>query len=351
MDDQESTHSPSLPVAAEKVSKKTFFAVDEEIGKGIRKKIADWIIERLGLILSAFSGVLLAISVYFHDLLVRQITVTLWEPLLLFGAGGAAIGASVSFCLTRRTLNAIHRKSLRELRKASGEEVEQLQHQLGSSREELEDFRRSAKKEAEALQNALDSTRKQLGEKTIEADTDEITGISNARACQRQLAEQFQVARSSNQPLTIIIIDLDNFKDVNDDRSRPLGDQVLREFATNLREQCRGGEPVFRYKVGDEFLVLAPKTEADPAGAGFANRLRNFFATYKYRDPSGDDFSVTISAGVADAHPASELTDTPVKLEARAEAALSKAKSKPGKGTFELYKAPVDHAHGAGPIS
>jgi diguanylate cyclase (GGDEF)-like protein len=236
------------------------------------------------------------------------------------------------------------------LRKASGEEIEQLQHQLGLARGELENFRRSTNKEAEALQNALDSARAQLGEKTIEADTDEITGILNSRACQRQLEEQFQEARKSNQPLTIIIIDLDNFKNVND-KDRALGDQVLREFATNLREQGRRGEPVFRYKVGDEFLVLAPKTEADPAGAGFANRLRNFFATYKYRDPSGDDFTVTISAGVADAHPASELSDTRERLVARAEAALRKAKLKPGKGTFELYKAPVDEAHGARPIS
>jgi diguanylate cyclase (GGDEF)-like protein len=227
------------------------------------------------------------------------------------------------------------------LLEAFDKELQDHRHQLGSAKEEFEQFRLRANKEAAALQNHLDLARKQLGEKSVEADTDEITGILNSRACQRLVREQFPLARKSKQPFTIIIIDLDNFKSVND-QDRRLGDQVLREFAINLHAECRRNEPVFRYKVGDEFLVLAVNTEADSAGRGFANRLRNFFANYQYTNPyGGNDFRVTISAGVADTTPSSDLRDTPERLVARAEVALKKAKLK-GKNTVEVYKVNAD---------
>ena len=56
----------------------------------------------------------------------------------------------------------------------------------------------------------------------------------------------------------MIIIDLDNFKSVNDAGGYELGDAVLGEFAARLKEQCRGIDRVFRYKMGDEFLILLP---------------------------------------------------------------------------------------------
>ena len=233
-------------------------------------------------------------------------------------------------------------RQFRQLREAFDKTLEDYRRRLGSAQGDFEQFRLRAGKDTAALQSQLDLVRKQLGEKAVEADTDEITGILNSRACQRRLREQFTQARKSRQPFTIIIIDLDHFKDVNEQEPfRVLGDQVLREFATNLRGECRNNEPVFRYKIGDEFLVLAANTEADPAGRGFANRLRNFFANYQYTNPlGGNDFRVTISAGVADTNPSSELRDTPERLLARAEAALNNAKK--GRNTVEVYKIKAD---------
>jgi diguanylate cyclase (GGDEF)-like protein len=314
MDEQKPSGSVSSP-----------HATAEKIGKTILEKIIDKTVDGLILIVGP---VLLGLLAYFHALLPRPITLPLWKMFLLFGAGGG-FGGIISFLFTKRTLNKSHQKDLEDHRR-----------QLGSVNEEFEQFRIRADQEAAVLRRDLDLVKKQLGVKATEADTDELTGLLNSRACQRRLQEQFTKEElGSEQPVTIIIIDLDNFKTVNDQDSR-LGDLVLHEFATNLREQCRRNEPVFRYKVGDEFLVLALNTEADPAGRGFANRLRNFFANYEYTNPyGGDDFKVTISAGVADANPSPELRDTPERLMARAEAALRKAKLK-GKNTIEVYWSP-----------
>jgi diguanylate cyclase (GGDEF)-like protein len=254
---------------------------------------------------------LLAILAYFHRYLLRQIVAPLWEPLVWFGLSGAVFGSVGSFWVTRRKLREVHER-------VSGD----LRRQLDAVRQEL------------------DQTRAELLEKTRDADTDSITGrIPNSRAYQKRLPAEFEKARQSKKPLTLVVIDLDNFKYVND-KSPSLGDSVLREFATELRKQCRGTDEVFRYKPGDEFLVLAPETPAYPGGHGFANRLRNKFKEYEYRDVNDTYFRVYFSAGVADAEPAANPADTPERLVARAEAALRRAKTH--KNTFELYDAALD---------
>jgi diguanylate cyclase (GGDEF)-like protein len=309
-------------------------ATAEKLGETLLEKVLDKVLDYLFLIAGPL---LLGLLAYFHKLLPRPITLPLWQTLLLFGGGGAGFGAGFSFWINRRTLNRRHQERVGQLQEAFDNQLGHQSRELASVREEFDHFRLHADKEAAALQRQLDIARRQLGEKAVEADTDEITGILNSRACQRQLREQFAEARRTEQPITIVIIDLDNFKTVND-QDRGLGDQILREFATNLRDECRRKEPVFRYKVGDEFLVLAANTEADPAGRGFANRLRNFFANYQYTNPrGGEDFRVTISAGVADANPSADLSATPERLLARAESALKKAKLK-GKNTVEVYE-------------
>jgi diguanylate cyclase (GGDEF)-like protein len=296
-----------------------------ETAKSLGKSLSDWMIERLGGILAASSGLLLAALAYVHQSLLRPLTVPLWQPLLLFGLGGAGLGASASFWLTRRILIKAHSNLVQKIRETDAHAVGELQRQLDSVRHDL------------------DTTRAELREKTRDADTDDITGIPNSRAYQKRLPVEFEKARRSGKPLAVLIIDLDNFKAVND-KSRSLGDSVLREFATELRSRKQGTDEVFRYKPGDEFLVLAPETPATPGGVGFANKLRNLFKEYDYRDVDGTYFNVTFSAGLADARPKTDPDDTPEMLVARAEAALTRAKSK--KNTFELYDPAIDAVPG-----
>ncbi len=183
--------------------------------------------------------------------------------------------------------------------------------------------------------------KRELESKTADANTDLLTGLLNSRALKDELASKILEANSTNKPLSMIIIDLDNFKSVNDAGGYELGDAVLGEFAARLKEQCRGIDRVFRYKMGDEFLILAPDTPATPGARGLANRLRNLYKEYTFKGRDGF-FPVTFSAGVADTEPASFPDDTAAKFLARAESALKAAKRK--KNTFEIFEAHPESA-------
>lgn len=277
--------------------------VQTEVVKGVRKRIADWLLNSgWGFLKWSCAPFALLAVAYFREALLREYTAALWELFVFFGIGSVAV-AGVVFWLTRRKLE---RRNHRDIA---------------------------------ALEERISILTTALTEKTRDANTDDITGISNSRAFQEQLPIEFERARTKRKPLTLIVIDLDNFKRVND-RDPSLGDDVLREFATNLREQCRGTDVVFRYKPGDEFLLMAPETNAEPGGRGFANRLRNFFKDYDFRDADGNYFRITFSAGLAEARPADDPNDSWMRLVSRAEAALRRAKQK--RNTFEVYTPELD---------
>jgi hypothetical protein len=127
MDEQELTKRGSLTDAAEKIGKDIIYGVGEETFKDFIKRIADWIIEWLGLLLPS---VLAAILAYFRHSLGQPSSRPVWQLLLLFGICGVAFGGSISFWLTRRTLNAKHQAKLQQLELSFEGEKQQLQHEL-----------------------------------------------------------------------------------------------------------------------------------------------------------------------------------------------------------------------------
>jgi diguanylate cyclase (GGDEF)-like protein len=173
------------------------------------------------------------------------------------------------------------------------------------------------------------------------ANIDLLTDLSNYRALTEELPDRILEAHSSGKPLSMIIIDLDNFKKVAVDEAGryEAGDAVLAEFAARLKELCRGIDRVYRYKIGDEFVILAPDTPANPRGGGFANHLRNKFKGYEVKGPDGF-VPITFSAGVADTDATTFPSDTPEKFIARAEAALVIAKRT--RNTFEIFGVPSE---------
>jgi diguanylate cyclase (GGDEF)-like protein len=279
-------------------------SVRDEAVKGVSKKIADrlvdWGWDLLKWIAAPFA---LIAAAYFHDALGRQLSAPLWQVIALFGIGGALCSGLLTFWLTRRSLAQRYTKTIAD------------------------------------LTGRVETLTAALKEKTRDANTDDITGIPNSRAFQEHLPAAFEGARQREKALTVIVIDLDNFKQVND-LSPSVADDVLREFATSLQQQCRRTDMVFRYKPGDEFLLMAPETPAEPGGRGFANRLRNFFKEYDFRGRDGSYFRITFSAGVADARPADDPDDTWTKLVSRGEAALRRAKT--ARNTFEVYDPELD---------
>jgi diguanylate cyclase (GGDEF)-like protein len=129
-----------------------------------------------------------------------------------------------------------------------------------------------------------------------QALVDGLTGLANRRATADALHAEAARAERLETPLSVVLADLDGFKDVNDAYGHAVGDEVLRAFADVLRETVRESDVAGRWG-GEEFLLLLPG--ADLHGAlQFAERVRARLATR--RVPSAPDLRVTASFGVAE---------------------------------------------------
>jgi diguanylate cyclase (GGDEF)-like protein len=107
----------------------------------------------------------------------------------------------------------------------------------------------------------------------ISLETDSLTGLKNRRFFERVLAAEFEDSRRQGKPLSVIMVDLDRFKHINDQFGHDAGDAALKHFAVALREGV--GQQGFACRLGgDEFAVLLPDTRL-PAAQAVANRIRN----------------------------------------------------------------------------
>lgn len=171
------------------------------------------------------------------------------------------------------------------------------------------------------------------------ANTDELTTLFNRRAIMKLLEEEFWKARRFGFPLSLAMVDLDHFKDVNDHWGHLAGDVVLREVALTIKQRLRKIDVVGRYG-GEEFLCVLPSTPLDGALIT-GERLRGFVRELRFRpggpnglEPVGKGGSiseqdetvrVTVSVGVATVN--GDLS-RPEELIAAADTALYTAKQK-----------------------
>jgi two-component system cell cycle response regulator len=153
------------------------------------------------------------------------------------------------------------------------------------------------------------------------ARTDALTGCYNRRALFERLEREVDRVKRYDQGLALLLVDLDNFKDVNDARGHLAGDSVLRQVGDLLRREARSVDVVARYG-GDEFVVVLPETTQEGAVI-FAERLRAKIGDYDFAE-TGAPLYVTVSVGVAAA--SVERPDTAEGLIARADAAMYEAK-------------------------
>ena len=123
---------------------------------------------------------------------------------------------------------------------------------------------------------------------------DPLTGLGNRRSAERRLAAMSPGAEA----LSLAVVDVDHFKEVNDDTSHTHGDAVLRRVADLLREHSRAGDEVYRW-AGDEFLVVLP-TATETQAVAVMERLRAAVAGFDWADLELAD-PVTVSIGVASA--------------------------------------------------
>jgi diguanylate cyclase (GGDEF)-like protein len=153
-----------------------------------------------------------------------------------------------------------------------------------------------------------------------QAATDSLTGLANRRSFDDELALEWRRAERVGDPLALVLIDLDNFKSVNDERGHQAGDTVLRRVAAILDSGARNADLAARYG-GEEFALLAPET--DLLGATkLADRLRGDLEAATIELPDGRELSVTASFGVA----VKGTFERPEQLIAAADEALYEAK-------------------------
>ena len=208
-----------------------------------------------------------------------------------------------------------------------------LEEKLKSSFEYLE----VVKSDSEILHNELTKVR-------MLSLTDENTGLPNRRAFLRRLDEEINRSKQYNIPLTLALIDLDYFKEINDQYGHPAGDAVLNWYAQHGLPIFRHYDMIARYG-GEEFAVLFPGTTAEGAGRAIA-KLREHVArqTCTYEDQVIN--VPTFSAGLA-AYREGEDEDSLIK---RADQALYRAKSQGRDQTaLEQHLPPVEGASGREP--
>jgi two-component system cell cycle response regulator len=129
-------------------------------------------------------------------------------------------------------------------------------------------------------------------------------------------------AASRGKPLTVLVLDIDYFKSVNDTYGHDAGDDVLREFSMRLKKSIRGIDLACRYG-GEEFVVVMPDTDMAVAAA-VAERVRRGIATEPFPVSQGQkQLEVTISIGIAGL---TSTSDTAADILKRADQALYRAK-------------------------
>lgn len=154
-----------------------------------------------------------------------------------------------------------------------------------------------------------------------EATRDHLTGLLNRRMILEHLTRELNRARHERRPLSVVLVDLDRFKDVNDTYGHAAGDTVLRETATRMRSQLRAYDFIGRYG-GEEFLFVLPGADG-VTSLSIAERIR-LRVTNGPVCVDGIPLSVSVSIGLSctetAGHDASALIET-------ADAALYRAKA------------------------
>lgn len=169
---------------------------------------------------------------------------------------------------------------------------------------------------------ALEATRADNQRLETLALTDSLTGVLNRRALEERLAAEMGRVRRYDSNVSLLLIDIDHFKSVNDSHGHLVGDRVLSETAGVLSHAVRAVDIVARYG-GEEFVIVLPETSA--AGAAvFAERVRELIAEHTFDADGASPLKLTASIGVA-SYP-SPGVDTVEELFLSADQALYRAK-------------------------
>ncbi|MSP43236.1 MAG: PleD family two-component system response regulator [Alphaproteobacteria bacterium] len=154
------------------------------------------------------------------------------------------------------------------------------------------------------------------------AVTDGLTGLYNRRYMESHLQIQTMRAKQEDRPISLLMIDIDFFKHINDAHGHDAGDKILKQFALGISRNIRGIDLACRFG-GEEFVVIMPETDMAIASL-VAERIRQYTETFSFDCGAGAPIAMTASIGVTSLVGAD---DTPESILRRADAALYRAKN------------------------
>ncbi len=195
-----------------------------------------------------------------------------------------------------------------------------------------------------SLQTTVDVRRLALLER--ESITDSLIGIYNRRHLERRLEEEFARAQRYALALSVLLVDIDHFKRINDTYGHQAGDQVLSGLGRLVLGTVRAADVAARYG-GEELLIIAPETPL-PAAVALAQRLRQGVAAHGFglAGERREEIRITVSIGVAERGPG---IDSAQKLVRNADEALYRAKREGRNRVIVGGQAPAPtDPHGAG---
>ncbi len=215
-------------------------------------------------------------------------------------------------------------------------ETDRLANMLrrAKARDELYYLKRAVLTMAQELETFINRLQDEKNRFEELAYKDPLTDLDNRRSFIEKAQAMLEYARRYNEPISVLMIDIDNFKKVNDTYGHDVGDRLLKALADVIRRSTRSSDVAARYG-GEEFVVLLPKT--DEKGAELvANRIREEFKKVVL-DVDGERISSTVSIGVATLRGETSIDD----LIKNADIALYDAKRK-GKDRTVIFKDTVE---------
>ena len=206
-------------------------------------------------------------------------------------------------------------------------DIKKIKHKLI---QEIEQMRQTVKKKQssdnvklEALAKQVHALNSQLKQAHTESVTDSLTGIYNRKAFDRQIDACVEKNVVSNYPFSVLMMDIDNFKNINDMHGHQTGDRVIMAIVNKCRQSIRGEDFFARYG-GEEFVIILPGASLRNA-VKKANHICKSVASTWYRlddDQDGQTLHVTLSIGVS----CHQKADTTASVIQRADKALYAAK-------------------------
>lgn len=199
----------------------------------------------------------------------------------------------------RKQVAAVHDN----LRSATQGDVVQLHAALSSGVSQIMNANEKLQQQLNDVETKLEEQARQIETQLAEARIDSLTGVANRRAFDEEVARRLAEWRRRHVPMSLLLIDVDHFKKINDRYGHPTGDAVLRQLARVLEHTMREMDFVARFG-GEEFAVVLPGTTLRDARRA-AQRALQAVAAHAF-EHAGHELQVTISVGLAEVQPADD---------------------------------------------